>query len=316
MPQRKRSSIRKGKTQPPGAKFELAVARIQQMLDPTSTVTHNEVLEDRVGNRRQFDVVIRGHFGGRKILGVIECKDHGRRKGPTDIEAFAKKCENVNANVRVFVSRNGFTPQALRLAKHENIACLSLFPSEPSLTGLSVGETWFGKLSRWSTFQLTVHFDTSPAPLQAFDLLSVLWNGKPVVNWFAREFLTKHQNEEQEGEFTLQLVFDETRHLEIEGSTYPVIGLSCTSTRVHQNKKTWVSWSGDAIFDWHDATFTIPDKGQIVSSTIDTEISTWDDFDGEFPAVTTGVKFIRGTVFQVQKWDHDRDIEVPDLTAL
>src|SRR5215212_5196720 len=93
----------------PGIPFEKIVARIQQMMDPNSTVTHNEKLNDRVGNRRQYDVVIRGQFGGRPVLGVIECKDHSRRKGAETVEAFAKKTENLGANLRIVVSRKGFT---------------------------------------------------------------------------------------------------------------------------------------------------------------------------------------------------------------
>ena len=69
------------------------------MMDPNSTVTHNEKLKDRVGNIRQYDVVIRGQFGGRHVLGVIECKDHSRKKGPNTIEAFSKKTENLGANL-------------------------------------------------------------------------------------------------------------------------------------------------------------------------------------------------------------------------
>src|SRR5215831_18005210 len=88
----------------PGISFEKTVAAIQQMMDPNSTVTHNEKLTDRVGNKRQYDVVIRGQFGGRPVLGVMECKDHSRKKGPDAVEAFAKKSENLGANLRIMVS--------------------------------------------------------------------------------------------------------------------------------------------------------------------------------------------------------------------
>jgi hypothetical protein len=70
--------------------FEKAVARVQQMIDPASLVTHNEILIDRFGNKRQFDVVVRGRFGGAPMLGLIECKNHKVKIGPTVIEAFAK----------------------------------------------------------------------------------------------------------------------------------------------------------------------------------------------------------------------------------
>ena len=78
-------------------------------------------INDRVGNRRQYDVVIRGQFAGRQVLSVIECKDHSRKKGPDAVEAFAKKTENLGANLRMMFSKRGFTKMALNLAEHEHI---------------------------------------------------------------------------------------------------------------------------------------------------------------------------------------------------
>src|SRR4051794_19551766 len=73
-----------------GIGLEKAVQQIYQRLDPNSQVTHDEWLEDRTGNTRQYDVVIRGDFGGHKMLGIVECKDHKRKKGPSEVEGFAK----------------------------------------------------------------------------------------------------------------------------------------------------------------------------------------------------------------------------------
>ncbi len=56
MTKRKRKRDRTGRT------LENAVARIEQMLDPNSKVTQNERLADRAGNKREYDVVIRGQF--------------------------------------------------------------------------------------------------------------------------------------------------------------------------------------------------------------------------------------------------------------
>src|SRR5438046_1944612 len=95
---RKRAKQKRSMEARPGVSLEKAVAAVQQLMDKTTKVTHNEFIIDRLGNRRQFDVVIRGSFGGRPMLGVIECKDHGTKKGPSDVEAFAKKTEHVCAN--------------------------------------------------------------------------------------------------------------------------------------------------------------------------------------------------------------------------
>jgi hypothetical protein len=133
----------------PGIALEKAVARVQQLLDPNSKVTHDEKLADRVGNMRQYDVIIRGQFAGRDCLGVIECKDHGRKAGPGDVDAFAKKTENLGANIRMMVSRRGFTARALNVATHEHIACLSLLSPEASIPSGVVGEWWYGEYAMW-----------------------------------------------------------------------------------------------------------------------------------------------------------------------
>lgn len=53
---------RKTPAEHPGIAFEKAVAAIQAQLDPAASVTHNEVLTDRLGQQRQFDVIVRGSF--------------------------------------------------------------------------------------------------------------------------------------------------------------------------------------------------------------------------------------------------------------
>ena len=170
--------------------LEQTVARIQQMMDSNSTVTRNETLEDRFGNWRQFDVVIRGQLGGAPILGVIECKDHSRKKGPDAVEAFAKKAENVGANFKIMVSKKGFTKQALRLAKKEFVGCLSLLPKDPNQTGWCIGTFWYGSIRRWEKVYLQVHFNAGGPPISGFSSESVLWRGLPVVHWFLRHLFS------------------------------------------------------------------------------------------------------------------------------
>ena len=171
-----------------GVSFEKVVARIQQMMDTNSVVTHNENLVDRVGNTRQFDVVIRGQFGGRPVLGVIECKDHSRKKGPDTIEAFAKKSENLGANLRLIVSKKGFTEQALNLAKHEHIGCLSLLPQDPKQLGFSIGNMFYGVIKTWEDLKMELHFAVSPCPFKTFDIDTVKWKDKAVITGFGKNF--------------------------------------------------------------------------------------------------------------------------------
>jgi hypothetical protein len=315
---KKKKELSKKKKDAPGITLEKVVVRIQQMMDQNSIVTHNEILEDRVGNKRQYDVVIRGQFGGRSILGVMECKDQNRKKGPDAIEAFAKKTENLGANLRIMVSKKGFTQQALKLAKHENIGCISLLPDDPDQAGFSIGEMWYGVIRRWSKIRLNVHFAIDPAPILTFDSGKVYWEGKPVVNWFKRELITKYGEETNEGEHVIELKFDEKRNIEIEGKEYPVTGITCIATRVCRNKRKWVNWSGDAFYDWHTGQITIPAKGTLVGSAVESDIAVWPDYDGDIPekGETVATAFIRMIFYETQKWDADRDNEIPNLYEL
>lgn len=302
----------------PGVTLENAVARIQQMMDPNSTVTHDELLEDRVGNKRQYDVVIRGRFGGRPVLGVIECKDHSRKKGPAPVEAFAKKTENLGANLRIIVSKKGFTKQALKLAKHENIGCLSLLPEDPEQVGFSIGDMWYGVIRMWTSIRLAIHFAVTPPPVDTFQSGSVKWKGKPVINWFVKELYTTHGAETKEGEHRLTLKFDEQRNVDIEGKEYPVIAITCAATRVYKKKRKWVHWSGDALFDWHSDQFTIPSGGIVVGSAVEPDLSTWRDYDGDIPepGKRDDTNLIRCVLYNTNKWDSSKDDDVPDLSGL
>jgi hypothetical protein len=308
----RKAAVMKNNKDLPGISLERIVARIQQMMDPQSTVTHNEKLVDRVGNERQYDVVIRGHFGGRPVLGVIECKDHSRKKGPDAVEAFAKKTENLGANLRLMVSKRGFTEQALALAKHEHIGCLSLLPADPKQTGFSIGDMWYGVISKWTDIRLIV-FSVNDAEAPAeFVSGAVKWQGIPVINWFLKELFTTDRDKTKEGGICIRFRFDEIRNLEIDGKEYAVTGVACIANGMYAKKKKWVKWTGDAFYDWHAGAMHIPPKGEIIGSAVESDISAWDDYDGEIPAHPEG--FLMAVVYKTQTWDNT--LPIPDLTKL
>ncbi len=289
------------------------------MLDPNSVVSHNEQIIDRVGNKRQFDVVIRGHFGGRSVLGVMECKDHRRKKGPDVVEAFAKKAENVGANLRIMVTRKRFTDQALQLAKHENIGCLSLLPDDPMQSGFRIGEYWYGVIRRWKIEEMGLYFVVPPSSsLAAFDFNSVKYCEKPAVNWFLKELNTTYVGENTEGGHIINCVFDQPRSFEVVGSTHALAGISCLATRTLKKKRMWIDWSGDALYDWHTGQFALPANGMLLSSAINGDLSTWPDYSGEIP----GPERITGGLFNVvvfrseEEWDNKFNNDVPDLGVL
>lgn len=307
---------RQKQNEAPGINLEKVVARIQQMMDPKSTVTHNELLEDRVGNKRQCDVVIRGHFGGRPVIGIIECKDHSRKKGPDAVEAFAKKAENLGANIRIMVSKKGFTKQALQLAKHENIGCLSLLPTPSEQVGFSIGDVWYGVISKWTRVRLEIHFAIQSTPLPTVDANTARWKGKSASKWFLRELFTTYKNETKNDQMTITLNFTEPRIMEIEGREYSVAGISCHAIHIYQKKKKWVSWSGDAFYDWHAGQLKIPANGTVVGSAIETDLTAWSDYDGDIPQAEQYTGFIRAILYDSQKWNPTEDSEVPDLESL
>jgi hypothetical protein len=251
------------------------------------------------------------------MLGVVECRDHKRRKGPAAIEGFAKKTENLGANLRMMVSKKGFTPQALRLAAHEHIDCLSLLPDDPKETGFTVGHFWYATISKWTNVRLTVAFKGPVVPIDAFDSRAVKWQGKPVMNWFLRELFTTHQNVADNGERRLGGWFEQPRMLEIEGQDYEVVALFSLAYRVHRKKRKWVSWTGDGLYDWHKGQFIVPPGGTVVGSAVDRDFSTWDDFDGELPVagnLGNGEWLLIG--YDTNRWDSSRDLDVPDLRTL
>lgn len=301
----------------PGAAFEKAVARIQQKIDPNSVVTHNEVLRDRVGNDRQCDVVIRGQFGGQ-VLGIMECKDHNTKLGPGVIEAFAKKSEHLGANLRIMISKKGFTKSALKLAKHENIGCLSLLPKDPMQAGFSIGDMWYGEIQTWENIRLRVNFAVSPDPLVIFNPGTVKWGNKPICLWFLRELFTTHGDEQTEGIYLFTVRFSKEEKLEIDGQECYVTGVDCMATRVCQKKKKWINWSGDAFYDWQSEKCTIAPGGTLVGSAVNTNLTTWLDHEGEIPHISqdTGIGLMQGVLRLSQKWDKSQDVDVPDLDSI
>ena len=285
-----------------GVPLEKIVTRIQQMMDPHSTVNWNEWLTDRVGNRRQYDVVIKGEFGGRPVLGIIECKDHNRKKGPADVEAFSKKLENLGARMGLMVSRKGFTPQALKLAKHEHIGCLSLLPDDPEQVGFSIGCMFYALINQWTNIQLKVIFADPQNRTTGFRANSVKWQGLPVMDWFYKQLFTTYQEKAKEGPFAFRVEFDQPKLLDFDGKEYPVIALECYAIGVHVTKRKWINWSGDAFYDWHTGRFTIPAQGAIYSSPVEENPFLWDDYEGDIPTAAEAGG-IRGVFYFGQKWD-------------
>jgi hypothetical protein len=290
----------------PGVSFEKAVHRIQQMMDPNTKVTHNEKLPDRVGNTRQYDVVIRGTLAGRPMLGVMECRDHNTRKGPDAIDGFANKMRNLGADFGIMVSRRGFTTQALRLAKFEKIICYSLVSNEFE-SGAAFGQYIYGIVRKWTDYGSVFRF-RGPAPQRGQIIPDkILWQQKPVAHWILHELYEKYASKEP-GTYFFRATFAGGLPVELNGTVYSLYEVGYQGVLIHTKKKTWVNWTGDAFFEWDKETLRIPGNTPLMSSAIEPRMNLWEDCDGEVPKGIL-LAFIGGQVLR-------EDMAIPDLSSL
>jgi Restriction endonuclease len=164
--------------------FEKAVAQVQAQFDVDAKVAHNEQIVDRLGHSRQFDVVIRGKFGGQDILGVIECKDTKAKVGSPEVDAFVTKSQEVKANLRILMSRRGFTRPALEKCTHYGIQALSFLGHDPKNLRIFVGTQWVAECTSWARVAVILRFVEEPTEPIAFRVEDLRIGGKKIMDWF------------------------------------------------------------------------------------------------------------------------------------
>jgi hypothetical protein len=104
----------------PGKLLEITLRIVQESLkdNPDTEIFTNYKIRNRSGRLREFDLAIKAQVNKFNILTVIECKDYKHPVSVEKIEAFHSKCERIpEINKLVFVSRNGFQPDAINAAK-------------------------------------------------------------------------------------------------------------------------------------------------------------------------------------------------------
>jgi hypothetical protein len=108
--------------------LERIVAGIQSVTTAGAEVNWNEVINDR-----QFDVVVRFRLGTLSYLVLVEVKNKTRKASASDLDAFATKAGDQNANKAVFVTVAGYQSGAIKVAKKHGIDIFTLLFDEANL---------------------------------------------------------------------------------------------------------------------------------------------------------------------------------------
>lgn len=285
----------------PGIAFEKVVTAIQAQIDPAARVTHNEVIVDRLGQSRQFDVVVRGDFAGQKMLGVIECKDLGKKVGTPEVDAFITKAQDVNANFKVLMSRKGFSKPALEKCSHYGVQPLSLVDDDPANKKFFIGTRWEADVTRWGQISVTLHFSEEPASAVHFNAADLIVRGKKVLDWFTNYLLDKEAEITELGwVVNFSVVFDEPQMVAVRiGQEYLCTAISFMAERVCDKLERLVGINGTGFFDWNSKRATFPPGSEIRSDAVPMDFSQWQPRIN-MPREPTGFLEIRLEVCSIQ----------------
>ena len=262
----------------PGSAFEKLTAAIQRMMDPNAAVAHDVWIVDRIGQRRQFDVVVTGKFGGQDMLGVIECKDYSKKVGIGEVDAFITKSNDVNASFKVLVARRGFTRSALEKCAHHKIQALSLLIDDPANQRFFVGSYWDADVVHWDQLSVALlRSDNAPFNEQ-FKVEAVSIGGKRVLDWFTN-YLLEHGDEFTGDGWILDfaVVFNEPQ-LVAHGGAEPVscAAISFKAQRARRELQRAVGVAGPGFFNWNAKEATFPAGATIASAPVPLDFEHWE----------------------------------------
>lgn len=297
-----------------GETFERLVAQIQRRIDPASDVVHGEFLIDRLGHRRQFDVVIRGQFAGQAMLGVVECKDLNRRVGTPEIDAFITKAQDINANFKVIASQRGFSQPALQKAKHYGIRLVSLLDAEVLKGEFAFGDWWTAKVFRWKSLSIQANSIEAGKAFPAVRPESLYVNGGRVLDWFTNMLLRDGHKEKGLGwVVNFELVFDSaiTVSLGADGD------VRCRSLSFHAERECleyerFVPLSAEAFVDWHTKSASIPANTPVAMEAVPADFRKWSARDLH----RNRKSCIFAVSLEAHEHQFDHVADAPDLDAL
>lgn len=270
--------------------FEMAMAAVQAAIDPSATVEQNVVLQDRQGMRRQFDVVVRTEAAGHNILGVIECKHHGRPVGRKVIDAFKTASEAVHANVRLVVSASGFTKQARELANAEGIGLLSPVAPDWLKGGVTIGVRVYAEIYLWSHVRMVlVLANGQEYACQEPD--TVTYRGWRIADYFHKTLVTSGSKERNCGWHTTTLTLNKPRYFRSDGARLHVRAIKFWARRDKRVKSKWVNMRGTAFYDWNRQKLVIPKEVTFHFDPMRFDLVGWDDATDAAPLEVSVWKF-------------------------
>lgn len=286
-----------------GIEFEKLVYEIQKRIDPGASITHSERIADRIGQLRQFDIVIRGVIGGHVLLGVIECKDLNRKVGTPELDAFITKAQDINANFKIVISRKGFTKTALDKARHYGVQTFSLLPSEAENLGFIVGQTWFADIYSWRQFMVTLKPQNPDEAIPPFKPENLKLDGKPVLDWFKNYLLKNHPLERELGwSVAVEGMFRTPQEIHLDESTaMKCSGIEFRAERILDKRKKLVGITGPGFFDWQNGQVKFGQKVTIETHPISSDFYEWEiATDADLASQERGILHVRIITHSVQ----------------
>ena len=262
----------------PGLEFEKIVSEIQRLIDSSSDVSHDEILTDRLGQKRQFDVVVRGKFAGQEIIGVLECKNLNKKAGTPEVDAFVTKSQDVNANFKILVSKKGFSKPAIKKAKHYGIQTLSLLAQDKNDVGAVIGTKWYADIFFWKNLAVTLKFVDEPETPIEFNADELTINKKLVIDAFKNYLLDEYPTADGEGWIVnIRAQFENPVDVFIsESESHLCYAIDFSAYRAIDKREINVGWNGTGFYDWQKSQATFAPESTVKSHLVPMDPLAWD----------------------------------------
>jgi hypothetical protein len=171
-----------------GYLFESLLRLIRESLNDQTTheIRQNVKLTDLTGDKREFDVVIESKINEFTVRIIFECKDTRSPVKAEKMEAFKAKIASLpGANQAVYVSKSGFQPKAVKIAKQSGITLISMrVIDQQKVSGMlavlqmkvrqldfRLHKTWFySKGEKFDASALNLRLQEDANPLSSLDV--------------------------------------------------------------------------------------------------------------------------------------------------